>query len=156
MKVWKVAILIFLIVGCSNNSIPIEVLDLDYLDERALHNIEEEFLYSEIDGLYIHDYIKQNNEKSVRWTATVQRIQDERTIELKEPYLPSILVTFEKTNEKDIQIGDVVTIHGVLIGYGETFGADPIWVVRPAELVETSEENLQQLKEYQEKAVKAE
>lgn len=143
-------------VGCSSNSIPIEVLDLDYLDERALHNRDEEFLYSEIDGVYVHDYIKQNKEKSVRWTATVQRIQDERTIELKEPYLPSILVTFENAFEEDIQIGDVVTIHGVLIGYGETFGADPVWVVRPAELVETSEEGLQQLKEYQNKVAEAE
>ncbi|WBL14468.1 hypothetical protein [Sutcliffiella sp. NC1] len=156
MKIWKVSILFFLMVACSNSSIPIKVLDLDYLDERALHNRDEEFLYSEIDGLYVHDYIKQNKEKSVRWTATVHRIQDERTIELKEPYLPSILVTFERAIEEDIQIGDVVTIHGVLIGYGETFGADPIWVVRPAELVETTEEEVQQLVEYQEKAAEVE
>ncbi|MBM7618330.1 hypothetical protein JOC95_000172 [Bacillus tianshenii] len=126
--------------GCSQGTIPAERLEFSYLDEKALENPSQEFTYSEVDGVYVHDYIDQNKDKSVRWTATVVRIQDDQTFELKEPLLPAILVTVSEAPSQPVEAGDLVTLTGVLTGYGETFGKDPVWVVRPARLETTTEE----------------
>ncbi|WP_156317633.1 hypothetical protein [Bacillus sp. CHD6a] len=65
--------MILLITGCSSHDIPEETLDLPYIDERALENPEEELTYSEVGGVFVHDFIKAHKDKSVRWTATVTR-----------------------------------------------------------------------------------
>ncbi|WP_230500611.1 hypothetical protein [Sutcliffiella rhizosphaerae] len=147
---WLVA-LVFSLTACSRD-IPDTLLHLDYLDDRALEAPETELTYSEIDGEYVHDFIKSNKDKAVRWTATVSRIENDSTFELKEPLLPSILVTFSEELNQPLEVGDIVTFKGLLIGYGETFGKDPLWVVRPAHLEETTADELDELIEYQEKA----
>ncbi|WP_216647497.1 hypothetical protein [Bacillus sp. THAF10] len=141
------------LVGCAGE-IPDVELAFDYLDDRAFVDAGDggQLTYSEIDGEYVHDFIKENKDKSVRWTATVVRVDSETTIELGEPLLPSILVTFSEEFEEKVAVGDVLTFRGVLIGYGETFGKDPVWVVRPAQVEETTAEELAELEAYQEKA----
>ncbi|WP_096156631.1 hypothetical protein [Bacillus sp. FJAT-45066] len=138
--------------GCSTNAIPEERLAFDYLDEDALKlgPSSEELTYSEIDGLYVHDFIKENKNKHVRWTASVHRIEDERTIELKEDKLPTIYVNLNEALD-DSKIGDVVTVIGVLTGYGETFGKDPIWVVTPARLEEPTRDELEKVEQFRER-----
>jgi hypothetical protein len=145
-------ILCLLLAGCSFHAIPEKTMNIPYLDERALENPEEEFTYSEVDGEYVHDFIKDNKDKAVRWTATVTRVENSSTYELQEPFLPAILVTFADNLDPAPQVGDVLTFTGVLTGYGETFGKDPLWVVRPARLEETTEEEQEALIAYQQKA----
>ncbi|KMJ58969.1 hypothetical protein AB685_07800 [Bacillus sp. LL01] len=147
-----VGILSILLVGCSFNDIPQETMSLPYLDERALENPEKEFTYSEVDGEYVHDYIQANKDKSVRWTATVTRVENNSTFELQEPLLPAILVTFADELDPVPQVGDVITFTGVLTGYGETFGKDPLWVVRPAKLETTTKEEQEALINFKEAA----
>ncbi|WP_223701330.1 hypothetical protein [Sutcliffiella deserti] len=146
---------LWLLSGCNANSIPTEPLELNYLDEQALKNPEQELTYSDIDGMFVHDYIKENKDKAVRWTATVKNVEDEHTYELQEPLLPSILVTFIEAPDEKVETGDLVTFTGVLTGYGETFGKDPLWVVRPAKLEVTTEEEREEVAHYQQAAENA-
>ncbi|WP_100333233.1 hypothetical protein [Bacillus alkalisoli] len=136
--------------GCSTNAIPEERLAFEYLDEDALKlgPSSDELTFSEIDGLYVHDFIKENKNKHVRWTAAVHRIEDERTIELKEGKLPTIYVNLSEALDDSIDVGDVVTVIGVLTGYGETFGKDPIWVVTPARLEEPTRNELEKVEQF--------
>lgn len=154
-KMFCVAWLIILMAGCFSQDIPEETLDLPYLDERALENPEEELTYSEVDGAYVHDFIKANKDKSVRWTATVTRVENNSTYELQEPLLPAILVTFADDLNPPPIVGDVLTFKGVLTGYGETFGKDPLWVVRPARLESTTAEEQEALFTFQRAAQQA-
>ncbi|WP_139364829.1 hypothetical protein [Sutcliffiella halmapala] len=142
-----------LLVGCNSSTIPTEQLSLDYLDEEALTKPDQELTYSEINGVYVHDFIKENKDKAVRWTATVVRIEDDKTYELQEPLLPTILLTFIEGPSEPIKVGDTITFSGILIGYGETFGKDPLWVVRPGHLEETTAEEKAAVETYR-KAVK--
>ncbi|WP_404429277.1 hypothetical protein [Sutcliffiella horikoshii] len=154
-KMAFLAWLVILMTGCSFNDIPEETLDFSYLDERALDNPEEELTYSEVDGEYVHDFIKANKDKAVRWTATVTRVENTSTYELQEPLLPAILVTFADELESPPRVGDVLTFTGVLTGYGETFGKDPLWVVRPASLESTTAKEKEALTAYQQAAQQA-
>lgn len=154
-KFFSVVLLIVLMTGCSSNEIPEETLDFSYLDERALETPEEELTYSEVDGEYVHDFIKDNKDKAVRWTATVTRVEDNSTYELQELLLPAILVTFADELDPTPEVGDVLTFEGVLTGYGETFGKDPLWVVRPARLESTTAEDQEALITYQQAAQQA-
>lgn len=148
-------LVMMLMSGCSFNDIPEETMELSYLDDRALDNPEEELTYSEVNGEYVHDFIKANKDKSVRWTATVTRVENNSTYELQEPLLPAILVTFADELETPPQVGDVLTFTGVLTGYGETFGKDPLWVVRPAKLEETTKDEQEALATFQQAAQQA-
>lgn len=141
--------------GCSTNSIPTELLQLSYIDEKALQNPEQELTYSEIDGEYVHDFIDENKDKAVRWTATVIRVDNDRTFELQEPLLPAILVTVSDAPSQPIKVGDLVTFTGVLTGYGETYGKDPLWVVRPARLEKATEEERSAVEAYRQAAENA-
>ncbi|TYS69917.1 hypothetical protein FZC76_06745 [Sutcliffiella horikoshii] len=154
-KMFRLAWLIIFMAGCSSHDIPEETLDFPYLDERALERPEEELTYSEVNGAYVHDFIKANKDKSVRWTATVTRVENNSTYELQEPLLPAILVTFADDLTPPPKVGDVLTFEGVLTGYGETFGKDPLWVVRPARLVSTTAEEQEALFTYQQAAQQA-
>ncbi len=148
-------ILFILLAGCTFNEIPEETINIPYLDERALENPEEEFTYSEVDGAYVHDFIKDNKNKAVRWTATVTRVENSSTFELQEPLLPAILVTFADELDPAPQVGDVLTFKGVLTGYGETFGKDPLWVIRPARIESTTPDEQESLAKYQKAAQQA-
>jgi hypothetical protein len=148
-------VLFILLAGCTFNEVPEETINIPYLDERALENPEEEFTYSEVDGAYVHDFIKDNKDKAVRWTATVTRVENSSTFELQEPLLPAILVTFADELDPAPQVGDVLTFKGVLTGYGETFGKDPLWVVRPAKLETTTKEEQEALINFQQAAQQA-
>ncbi|TYS60027.1 hypothetical protein FZC74_07705 [Sutcliffiella horikoshii] len=154
-KIFFVVVLIMIMTGCSFNDIPEETLDFPYLDERALENPEEELTYSEVNGEYVHDFIKDNKNKAIRWTATVTRVENNSTYELQEPLLPAILVTFADELNHTPEVGDVLTFEGVLTGYGETFGKDPLWVVRPASLESTTTEEQEELANYQQAARQA-
>ncbi len=154
-KMFCFAWLIMLTTGCSFNDIPEETLDIPYIDERALETPEEELTYSEVDGEYVHDFIKANKDKSIRWTATVTRVENNSTYELQELLLPAILVTFVEELNPTPEVGDVLTFEGVLTGYGETFGKDPLWVVRPARLESTTTEEQEALTAYQQAAQQA-
>ena len=145
--------LLLIVSGCSGNSIPEERLDFAYLDSDVLDGdfSGEEITYSEINGEYVHDFIKRNKNKHVRWTAAVHRIEDEGTMELKESLLPTIYVNVTEQLEGSVDVGDVVTVVGVLTGYGETFGKDPIWVVRPARLEEPTKKEVEEVMEYRKK-----
>ncbi|MEA3320471.1 MAG: hypothetical protein U9Q88_10615 [Bacillota bacterium] len=154
-KMFCIALLIILMTGCGSHDIPEETLDLPYIDERALESPEEELTYSEVNGAYVHDFIKANKDKSVRWTATVTRVENNSTYELQEPLLPAILVTFADDLNPPPKVGDVLTFKGVLTGYGETFGKDPLWVVRPALLESTTAEEQEALTAYQQAAQQA-
>ncbi|MGD6871066.1 hypothetical protein ACQCU1_02580 [Sutcliffiella horikoshii] len=154
-KLFCIGWIIVLITGCSFNDIPEETLDFPYLDERALENPGVELTYSEVDGEYVHDFIKDNKDKAIRWTATVTRVENNSTYELQEPLLPAILVTFADELNHTPEVGDVLTFEGVLTGYGETFGKDPLWVVRPASLKSTTTEEQEELANYQQSAQKA-
>lgn len=143
------------IAGCSTAKIPSEPLELSYIDERALENPEQELTYSEIEGKYVHDFIAENKDKAIRWTAAVIRVENDRTFELQEPLLPAILVTVSEAPPQPIEVGDLVTVSGVLAGYGETFGKDPLWVVRPARLETTTEEERSAVVAYREAAENA-
>lgn len=151
----SISMLAMLLVGCSFNEIPEETLNTPYLDERALENPKEELTYSEVDGEYVHDFIKDNKDKSVRWTASVTRVENNSTYELQEPLLPAILVTFAEELDPAPKVGDVLTFTGVLTGYGETFGKDPLWVVRPARLETTTKEEQEALINFQQAAQQA-
>lgn len=153
--IFSLAMLIMLMAGCSFYDIPEDTLDFPYLDERALDNPGEELTYSDVDGVYVHDFIKANKDKSIRWTATVTRVENISTYELQEPYLPAILVTFADELESPPQVGDILTFTGVLTGYGETFGKDPLWVVRPARLEATTTSEREALSSYQQAAQQA-
>jgi hypothetical protein len=142
----------FLLVGCNSSDIPTEHSALNYIDEGALANPEKELTYSEINGVFVHDYIKDNKDKAVRWTATVIRVEDNQTYELQEPLLPAILLTLTESPPESIEVGDMITFTGVLTGYGETFGKDPLWVVRPARLEETTDEERAAIEEYRDAA----
>jgi hypothetical protein len=141
--------------GCSSTNIPTEPLGLSYIDEKALGNTEQELTYGEIDGENVHDFIDENKDKAVRWTATVIRVENDRTYELQEPLLPAILVTVSDAPSRPIKEGDLVTFTGVLTGYGETYGKDPVWVVRPARLEETMEVERSAVEAYREAAENA-
>lgn len=141
--------------GCSTNSIPTESLQLSYIDDKALENPEQELTYSEIEGEYVHDFIDRNKDKAVHWTATVIRVENDRTFELQEPLLPTILVTVSDTPSQPIKVGELVTFTGVLTGYGETYGKDPLWVVRPARLEKTTKEERSAVEAYRQAAENA-
>ncbi|MGD6832361.1 hypothetical protein ACQCT5_09370 [Sutcliffiella halmapala] len=141
--------------GCSTNNFPTEPLQLSYIDEKALENPEQELTYSEIGGEYVHDFIDRNKDKSIRWTASVIRVENDRTFELQEPLLPAILVTVSEAPSQSIKVGDLVTFTGVLTGYGETYGKDPLWVVRPARLEKTTEEERSAVEAYRQAAENA-
>ena len=152
----KMSALLFLVLfvsGCNNSGIPEERLRFDYLDEAVLGEgiVDEELTYSEVNGMYVHDFIKKNKNKHVRWTAAVHRIEDERTIELKEELLPTIYVNVAEPLERSVKIGEIVTVVGVLTGYGETFGKDPIWVVKPARLEEPSSVEMEEVLQYRQR-----
>ncbi|MDX5475348.1 MAG: hypothetical protein LPK00_07390 [Bacillaceae bacterium] len=150
----KMCALLFLVIfvsGCNNNGIPDEMLSFDYLDEAVFAGegiIDEELTYSEVNGVYVHDFIKKNKEKHVRWTAAVHRVEDETIIELKEELLPTIYVNVTEPMERTVEIGEIVTVVGVLTGYGETFGKDPIWVVTPARLEEPTNQELEEVMKF--------
>ncbi|WP_404445413.1 hypothetical protein LG307_19265 [Sutcliffiella horikoshii] len=154
-KMYCFAWLVMLMMGCSFNDIPEETIDFPYLDERALETPEQELTYSEVDGEYVHDFIKENKDKAIRWTATVTRVENNSTYELQEPLLPAILVTFAEELESPPRVGDVLTFTGVLTGYGETFGKDPLWVVRPASIESTTPAEQEALTTYQQAAQQA-
>ena len=154
----KMCVLLFLVLfvsGCNNNGIPEERLSFNYLDEAVFGKgiVDEEFTYSEVNGMYVHDFIKKNKNKHVRWTAAVHRIEDERTIELKEELLPTIYVNLVEPLEHTVEIGAIVTVVGVLTGYGETFGKDPIWVVTPARLEEPSSVEMEEVLQYRKRVI---
>jgi hypothetical protein len=153
--VLSLGLVMVILAGCSMNGIPEDRLDLVYLDRNTLESPDEELTYSEVNGEYVHDYIKQNKDKTVRWTATVIRVENGATYELQEPLLPAILVTFANKLEPAPKAGDVLTFTGVLVGYGETFGKEPVWVVRPARLETTTDVEKDDLINYQQEAQQA-
>ena len=149
-KMCVLLFLVFFVSGCNNNGIPEERLGLDYLDEAVfLEGIDdEELTYSEVNGMYVHDFIKKNKKKHVRWTAAVLRIEDETTLELKEELLPTIYLNLTEPLDRTVELGEIVTVVGVLTGYGETFGKDPIWVVTPARLEEPTNQEIEEVMTY--------
>jgi hypothetical protein len=82
-------------------------------------------------------------------------VENDHTVVLQEPLLPAILVTVSDAPSQPIKVGDLVTFTGVLTGYGETYGKDPLWVVRPARLEKTTEEERSAVEAYSQAAENA-
>lgn len=96
------------------------------------------------------DKVKSLEDEFVKWTATVSKVVSDKKIYLQEENLGKVEVKLMEKPDREIEVGDVVTVSGKLTSYVHGIINAPTWKVKKAVIIETSDEDKQTVTAYQE------
>ncbi|HHD2779509.1 TPA: hypothetical protein ACOTG6_000224 [Clostridium perfringens] len=110
-------------------------------------NIDYGFFSSEAD-----DFIKENKDKYVKWTARIKEIDGDKEIILQEEGKPEIKAKFNKKFNKsnEYKVGNLITVSGEVTEFQSRIIFDDRWVLDNCRLEKTSSKDKEEIEAYEE------
>lgn len=149
LKLLSLMLLTTLILAACGSNKERTHINIAYLQENAIENLDE-YLKDDNTNSTNEKIVEESKKEFIRWTATVQKINTDTKITLQEDGLPLIVVKLKEKISEDVKVGDIITVSGTLDKYEYgLFTITPKWRMEKGLIVETSEEDKQNVLDYQ-------